>query len=40
MFDVANVTFDGVADDEKKIYTGDFEATGEYLGYKPRQQWV
>lgn len=39
MFDIADVSFSQVMDDEKKIYTGDFETTGAYLGYKPRQLW-
>ncbi|KZT08212.1 Clavaminate synthase-like protein [Laetiporus sulphureus 93-53] len=39
MFDIADVPFSLVGDDEKKIYTGDFEKTGVYLGYKARQHW-
>lgn len=39
IFDIADVSFTQVGDDEKKIYTGDFESTGIYLGYKPRRQW-
>ncbi|KAH9835000.1 Clavaminate synthase-like protein [Rhodofomes roseus] len=39
MFDIANVAFDHVSEEEKQIYTTSFEKTGQYIGYKPRQQW-
>lgn len=40
MFDIANVTFDNVSDEEKQAYTTSFEKMGQYIGYKPRKQWV
>ena len=40
MFDIANVAFDNVSDEEKQAYTTSFEKMGQYLGYKPRKQWV
>ncbi|KZT08207.1 Clavaminate synthase-like protein [Laetiporus sulphureus 93-53] len=39
IFDIADVPFSVVPEDEKKIYTGDFEKLGKYLGYKARQHW-
>ncbi|KZP34083.1 Clavaminate synthase-like protein [Athelia psychrophila] len=39
IFDIANLTFDGVAPEEKKYYTGDTEVLGAYKGYKPRNYW-
>lgn len=32
--------FTQVQEDEKKRLTGDFQKTGSYRGYKPRQTWV
>lgn len=40
IFDIANLTFDGVTPEEKQEYTGDTEALGAYKGYKPRNYWV
>jgi isopenicillin N synthase-like dioxygenase len=40
MFAVGNLTFDGVPDEEKKLYMGDPVQTGSYEGYKPLQFWV
>ncbi|KZT63267.1 Clavaminate synthase-like protein [Daedalea quercina L-15889] len=39
MFDIANVAFDRVSEEEKQAYTTSFEQVGQYIGYKPRQQW-
>ncbi|KAF7986013.1 hypothetical protein HWV62_41348 [Athelia sp. TMB] len=39
IFDIANLTFDGVTPEEKQEYTGDTEALGAYKGYKPRNYW-
>ena len=40
MFDIANVAFDNVSDEEKQAYTTSFEKIGQYQGYKPPKQWV
>ncbi|KAJ7615250.1 hypothetical protein DFH06DRAFT_1239967 [Mycena polygramma] len=37
IFGIANLTFDGVNEEEKKTYTGQSGAV--YEGYKPRQTW-
>ncbi|KII91589.1 hypothetical protein PLICRDRAFT_173417 [Plicaturopsis crispa FD-325 SS-3] len=37
MFDIANLTFEGVSPEEKQQYTG--KEIESYQGYKPRQQW-
>ncbi|KZT63265.1 Clavaminate synthase-like protein [Daedalea quercina L-15889] len=39
IFDIADVPFSGVSDEEKKMYAGDIKATGSYEGYKLRQYW-
>lgn len=39
IFDVADVPFSSVSEDEKKDYTVDFEKAGTYMGYKGRQRW-
>ncbi|CCM06179.1 uncharacterized protein FIBRA_08421 [Fibroporia radiculosa] len=39
MFDVADVPFSLVPEDEMKAYTTSFEDIGRYLGYKNRRQW-
>ncbi|TFK45773.1 Clavaminate synthase-like protein [Heliocybe sulcata] len=39
IFDIANVPFDAVKNDEKQIYAGDIKATGSYQGYKLRKYW-
>ncbi|TFK69864.1 Clavaminate synthase-like protein [Pluteus cervinus] len=39
IFDVADVPFAHVSDDEKKVYAGTMKATGSYQGYKLRQYW-
>jgi len=40
MFDIADVPFSGVGDEEKQLYTGVDEETGWYHAYKLRQTWV
>lgn len=40
MFDIADVPFSGVSDEEKQLYTGVDEETGWYHAYKLRQSWV
>ncbi|KAK7050003.1 hypothetical protein VNI00_005434 [Paramarasmius palmivorus] len=37
VFSIANVVFDGVAEEEKKLYAGESESI--YEGYKPKQTW-
>lgn len=40
IFDIADVPFSLVSDDEKQAYTVDFKTTGVYQGYKSRRNWV
>lgn len=40
MFDIADVPFALVPEDEKKRYANDIKQTGSYRGYKMRQYWV
>lgn len=40
IFDIANVPFEGVSEDEKKEYAGTMKTSGSYQGYKLRQYWV
>lgn len=40
MFDIADVPFAGVGDEEKQKYAGKMLQTGSYQGYKLRQYWV
>ena len=40
MFDVADVAFAQVPEEEKKQFTANFKETGLYSGYKLRQYWV
>ena len=40
VFDIANVPFEQVSDDEKIKYMGKMLETGSYQGYKLRQYWV
>lgn len=40
IFDIADVPFSQVAEDEKKQFSYDIKATGLYKGYKLRQYWV
>ncbi|KAI0752457.1 Clavaminate synthase-like protein [Daedaleopsis nitida] len=39
IFDIADVAFSQVSDEEKKQYAGNFMDTGLYSGYKLRQYW-
>nr|VWO99283.1 AB hydrolase-1 domain-containing protein [Ganoderma boninense] len=39
MFDIADVAFAQVPEDEKKQFTANFKETGLYSGYKLRQYW-
>ncbi|OJT03633.1 UPF0676 protein [Trametes pubescens] len=39
VFDIADAMFTQIPEDEKKRLTGDFQKTGSYRGYKPRQTW-
>ncbi|KAH7881900.1 hypothetical protein F5I97DRAFT_1914382 [Phlebopus sp. FC_14] len=39
VFDIANITFDAISSEEKKLYTSDIEKTGRFAGYKVRQYW-
>ncbi len=40
IFDIANVLFEHVPEDEKKQFAGDIKKTGSYRGYKLRNYWV
>ena len=40
MFDIANVPFSQVSDEEKQAYLGKIKETGTFQGYKPRNYWV
>ena len=40
MFDIADIPFARVSEEEKKIYVAKMKETGSYQGYKPRQYWV
>ncbi|KAJ7826494.1 Clavaminate synthase-like protein [Mycena olivaceomarginata] len=40
MFDIADIPFSGVSDEEKSLYRGKMKETGSFQGYKPRQYWV
>ncbi|KAH9921818.1 Clavaminate synthase-like protein [Fomitopsis serialis] len=39
IFDVADIPFSAVSDEEKRTYVANIKATGSYQGYKPRQYW-
>ncbi|TFK89218.1 Clavaminate synthase-like protein [Polyporus arcularius HHB13444] len=39
IFDIADVPFSQVTDEEKKRFAGDIKQTGSYRGYKLRQYW-
>ncbi|KAF8646663.1 hypothetical protein AX16_007161 [Volvariella volvacea WC 439] len=39
MFDIADVPFAHVSEEEKSVYAGKMKETGSYQGYKPRQYW-
>ena len=40
MFDIADIAFAKVPEEEKKQFTANFKETGLYSGYKMRQYWV
>lgn len=40
MFDIADVPFSQVSDQEKKAYECNVKEMGTYQGYKLRQYWV
>jgi hypothetical protein len=40
MFDIADIPFARVSEEEKKVYVARMKETGSYQGYKPRQYWV
>ena len=40
MFDIADIPFSQVNDEEKEKYVGTMKQTGSYQGYKLRQYWV
>ncbi|KAF9011697.1 Clavaminate synthase-like protein [Cyathus striatus] len=39
IFDIADVPFNRVSEDEKKVYVAKMKENGSYQGYKPRQYW-
>lgn len=39
-FDIADMPFAHVSDEEKEIYAGKMKDTGSYQGYKLRNYWV
>ncbi|KAH7903359.1 Clavaminate synthase-like protein [Hygrophoropsis aurantiaca] len=39
MFDIADVPFSGVSEEEKQVYAGTMKQTGSYQGYKLRRYW-
>lgn len=39
MFDIADVPFSAVTEDEKRVYEGTMKQSGSYAGYKLRQYW-
>ncbi|KDR76935.1 hypothetical protein GALMADRAFT_246074 [Galerina marginata CBS 339.88] len=39
IFDIADIPFARVGDEEKRTYVGKMKETGSYQGYKPRQYW-
>ncbi|KAF5393085.1 hypothetical protein D9757_001267 [Collybiopsis confluens] len=40
VFDIADVLFTQVSDEEKDKYVANSKATGSWQGYKPRQFWI
>ena len=40
IFDIANLPFEHVPDEEKKRFAGDIKKTGSYRGYNLRNYWV
>ncbi|KAI0634446.1 Clavaminate synthase-like protein [Trametes polyzona] len=39
IFDIANIPFTQVSEEEMKRYTSDIKGTGSYRGFKPRKVW-
>jgi len=39
IFDIADIPFTGVGDEEKQAYVGAIQQTGSLQGYKPRRYW-
>ncbi|KAF7298740.1 Flavonol synthase/flavanone 3-hydroxylase [Mycena indigotica] len=39
MFDIANLAFTGVSEEQKQKYSSNLKTTGSFQGYKPRQYW-
>ncbi|CAA7263310.1 unnamed protein product [Cyclocybe aegerita] len=39
IFDIADVPFSQVSEEEKKVYVAKMKENGSYQGYKPRQYW-
>ncbi|PPQ91997.1 hypothetical protein CVT25_004653 [Psilocybe cyanescens] len=39
IFDIADIPFSKVGDEEKRTYVAKMKETGSYQGYKPRQYW-
>ena len=40
IFDIADVPFTQVPEEEMKRYTADIKGTGSFRGFKPRELWV
>ena len=40
IFDIADIPFTGVSDEEKQVYAGTMKQTGSCEGYKVRHYWV
>lgn len=40
IFDIADIPFSQVPEEEMKRYVSDIKATGSYRGFKPRRIWV
>ena len=40
MFDIADVAFSGVPEEEKRNYLANIKDGGSYQGYKLRELWV
>ncbi|KAI0658180.1 Clavaminate synthase-like protein [Cubamyces menziesii] len=40
IFDIADIPFSQVPEDEMKRYTADIKGTGSYRGFKPREVWI
>ncbi|OJT05212.1 hypothetical protein TRAPUB_4037 [Trametes pubescens] len=40
VFDIADLPFAQVPEEEKRLFAGDIKKTGSYRGYKLRNYWV